>query len=479
MAEERAAWVSSELAARVVGRRMAVDQGATAAEVEELSRLGSDVAEGRVLLGDVAANYLAWLDVATAVLHEDAAGLGTDPAVLGEATETLRAISQGSILAMIARFDTAHQKLRGELAADQARLHHLAHHDQLTGLPNRHLLFHRLADTVAAATDSLDQEVRAAVFYLDVDWFKTINDTHGHGVGDHLLRVVADRLREHTHPADTLARIGGDEFVLICPHVRTPDDAQAVSARLHHRLAAPVDGYPQAVLTLSIATPSRIQAPTRPTSSPAPTPPCTRTGPRHEPNQTPPENAPTAARPHRSGLPRRALCFDVHVMITADQSLTLHHTSVSMSLVSKGCGLYGGCMTPAQALQYVLLAARDQKVMLTKTAKMRLLYLSDLRAQRHGDPTSGIVWERAMHGPFNRSVGFFPRDVEVDLSQERPYCDHARAVVSAYARLGNDDLGLVCKGSAPMRKAPKPGDILDLSSTSTNDTSSPITNPSG
>lgn len=64
--------------------------------------------------------------------------------------------------------------------------------------------------------------------------------------------MVADRLREHTHPTDTLARIGGDEFVLVCPHVRTPDEAQAVSARLQRELAAPVDRYPQAVLTLSI-----------------------------------------------------------------------------------------------------------------------------------------------------------------------------------------------------------------------------------
>lgn len=136
-------------------------------------------------------------------------------------------------------------------------------------------------------------------------------------------------------------------------------------------------------------------------------------------------------------------------------------------------------MTPAQALQYVLLAAKGEKVMVTKTAQMRLLYLTDLRAHRFGDTTSGVLWERAAHGPFNKSVGFFPRKVELDPGPEPAYYDHARAVVSAYARLGNDDLGLVCKGSAPMRKAPKPRDMLDLDSTSTNDTSAPITSPSG
>jgi hypothetical protein len=136
-------------------------------------------------------------------------------------------------------------------------------------------------------------------------------------------------------------------------------------------------------------------------------------------------------------------------------------------------------MTPAQALQYVFVAAKDQKVMLTKTAQMRLLYLTDLRAHRYGDASSGVRWERGAHGPFNRSVGFIPRNVELDPSQDPAYRDHARAVVSAYARLGNDDLGLVCMGSAPMRKAPKRGDMLDLSSISTNDTSAPITSPSG
>jgi len=136
-------------------------------------------------------------------------------------------------------------------------------------------------------------------------------------------------------------------------------------------------------------------------------------------------------------------------------------------------------MTPAQALQYVLLAARDQKVMLTKTAQMRLLYLTDLRAQRHGDETSGVLWERAAHGPFNRSVGFFPRKVDVNLGRDAAYYGHAVAVVGAYAKMGNDDLGLVCKGSAPMRKAPNKGDRLDLASTSTNDTSAPVTSPTG
>jgi hypothetical protein len=135
-------------------------------------------------------------------------------------------------------------------------------------------------------------------------------------------------------------------------------------------------------------------------------------------------------------------------------------------------------VTPAEALQCILLAAKDEKVQLTKTTQGRLLYLTDLRALRHGSElTSGLVWERADHGPFNRSVGFLTRKVEVDLVQYAEYRDHASAVVAAYARVGNDALGMVCKGSAPMRKAPNRGDVLNLRAESTNDTSAPVTYP--
>ena len=135
-------------------------------------------------------------------------------------------------------------------------------------------------------------------------------------------------------------------------------------------------------------------------------------------------------------------------------------------------------MTPAQALQYVLMAAKDEGVQLTQTARVRLLYLTDLRAYRHGvRELSGLTWERADHGPFNRSVGLLPRKVGVDRDDPTGYRDHALAVVSAYCRLSNDDLGTICKGSAPMRKAPKRGDWLDLSATSTNDLSAAVTAP--
>jgi hypothetical protein len=135
-------------------------------------------------------------------------------------------------------------------------------------------------------------------------------------------------------------------------------------------------------------------------------------------------------------------------------------------------------VTPAEALQYLLIAARKEGVQLTKTAQMRLLYLADLRAYRHGcHDLSGLTWERAEHGPFNRSVGLLPRKVDIEIDVASEWAGHARAVVLAYGRRSHEELGMICKGSAPMRKAPKRGDVLDLGATSTNDLSAAVTNP--
>jgi diguanylate cyclase (GGDEF)-like protein/PAS domain S-box-containing protein len=94
----------------------------------------------------------------------------------------------------------------------EARLAHQALHDPLTGLPNRALLFDRLAQAVRAASRG---GLGVTVLYLDLDNFKTINDTRGHVVGDRVLQVVADRLSRVLRPADTVARLGGDEFAVV------------------------------------------------------------------------------------------------------------------------------------------------------------------------------------------------------------------------------------------------------------------------
>jgi diguanylate cyclase (GGDEF)-like protein/PAS domain S-box-containing protein len=113
-------------------------------------------------------------------------------------------------------------------------LQYAATHDQLTGLANRQAFLERLS-TVAGAPDN-----RSAVLFLDLDHFKPVNETLGHPVGDRVLAVVADRLVDVLRPGDLVARIGGDEFAVLCERLTGPDDVEPVAQRLLAAVRAPV-----------------------------------------------------------------------------------------------------------------------------------------------------------------------------------------------------------------------------------------------
>lgn len=107
----------------------------------------------------------------------------------------------------------------------EERLEHLAHHDPLTGLPNRELLARRLAEAIGKSIKDRD---RVTVLFVDLDKFKLVNDGLGHGVGDALLQIVADRLQKCVTSEDTVARIGGDEFVVLLSDAPTGDELRAL-----------------------------------------------------------------------------------------------------------------------------------------------------------------------------------------------------------------------------------------------------------
>ena len=123
---------------------------------------------------------------------------------------------------------------RGSIAE---RLYRQAHFDALTQLPNRLLFRDRLAQSVAAA---LSGNSAGALLYIDLDHFKKINDVHGHAAGDHLLSIVAQRLRACVKDGDTVARLSGDEFTVILSQVAAPQAAMAVAQRILESLQMPV-----------------------------------------------------------------------------------------------------------------------------------------------------------------------------------------------------------------------------------------------
>jgi diguanylate cyclase (GGDEF)-like protein len=115
-------------------------------------------------------------------------------------------------------------------------IEHLAYHDALTGLPNRPLFVDRLIVALAQAHRGTQ---KLAVFFLDLDRFKDINDSLGHSVGDTLLKAVAERVRRCVREGDTVARFGGDEFTLLVPRIDSVEEAAKIAQKIIETLKIP------------------------------------------------------------------------------------------------------------------------------------------------------------------------------------------------------------------------------------------------
>ncbi|HEY2627666.1 MAG TPA: diguanylate cyclase, partial [Usitatibacter sp.] len=117
----------------------------------------------------------------------------------------------------------------------EQRVAHMAHHDALTGLPNRVLLRDRIQQAIAQAHRNGTQ---LAVLFLDLDRFKTINDSLGHQLGDRLLQSVASRILVCVREGDTVSRVGGDEFVIVIPGIGSASDGSSVAGKILEVLAS-------------------------------------------------------------------------------------------------------------------------------------------------------------------------------------------------------------------------------------------------
>ena len=118
------------------------------------------------------------------------------------------------------------------------KAHHLSLYDQLTGLPNRTLLNDRLDLALARARR---QGSQTGVLFVDLDFFKPINDQYGHAVGDAVLRIVAKRLTRSVRATDTVARLGGDEFVILLERVSDSETAARVAEKMLDALRKPMN----------------------------------------------------------------------------------------------------------------------------------------------------------------------------------------------------------------------------------------------
>ncbi len=181
-------------------------------------------------------SFIGDADVIDRLLGDAALRLDTE--ITNRAGETIaveiaaRSIPYGEGVARLLEFRDV-----GERKHTQERVSFLAHHDPLTALPNRELMRSRLTEAVDRARAN---GTSFAVFWIDLDHFKDINDIHGHVVGDQILRTVADKLRFEM-PADTLiARLGGDEFVVLC-QVNDALEARLIGQQLRRLLNRPIE----------------------------------------------------------------------------------------------------------------------------------------------------------------------------------------------------------------------------------------------
>lgn len=139
------------------------------------------------------------------------------------------------------------QDLNQRLMESEAHLRKMANHDHLTGLANRSLLEESLLQAIERAKRN---KSKLAVLLADLDGFKPVNDNHGHDVGDDLLRIIANRLKAAVRSSDTVARIGGDEFVLLLDTIKQPHDAVHMAEKALAAIREPVN-VGELILTVS------------------------------------------------------------------------------------------------------------------------------------------------------------------------------------------------------------------------------------
>jgi diguanylate cyclase (GGDEF)-like protein len=237
-----ARWMEGE------GMEVAIEAGKETWEI-----FGELAAHRAASLNEVTWRCFWWRNVMAEVLRESAAQLEISTEVLCEAMNILQLSLEFSLLRMCECYEKERRHTDEELTRREEELSFLATHDPLTGLPNRTLILDRVEQMLAR---SRRNQTPTAALFVDLDNFKSINDTLGHAAGDELLQAVAARLDGVIRGADALGRLGGDEFVVISEHLSLEAGPELIAERLLDALKHPFklgeDGESRVTVTASI-----------------------------------------------------------------------------------------------------------------------------------------------------------------------------------------------------------------------------------
>jgi diguanylate cyclase (GGDEF)-like protein len=203
----------------------------------ETSRIFGELAARRAAsLQEVTRRMFWWRNVFAEVMREEAAKLKTPQGLLRDALDMLQLSVEFSLLRMCQCFEKERHATDEQLSRREEELAFMATHDPLTELPNRTLIVDRIGQMLARAQRHGTQ---VAALFVDLDNFKTINDTLGHSIGDELLKAVAARLQGVVREIDALGRLGGDEFVVLVGDLTADTDPTLVAERMLDALKQP------------------------------------------------------------------------------------------------------------------------------------------------------------------------------------------------------------------------------------------------
>jgi diguanylate cyclase (GGDEF)-like protein len=240
-----------EISTIAVARWISGDSPESAIEVgQEVWQIFGQLAAQRAApLNEVTKRCLRWGDSARQVLEETATRLAAPADALAQSLDMLEISMRMTLVQMCECFDSERQLADEELRRRQDELAFMATHDALTGLPNRTLIVDRLEQMLLRARHG---NTPVAAFFIDLDNFKSINDTLGHGAGDELLRAVGARLDGVVRDVDALGRLGGDEFVVVAGDMTLMAGPELLAERLLDALKEPIKlGEEQTLVTVT------------------------------------------------------------------------------------------------------------------------------------------------------------------------------------------------------------------------------------